>query len=325
MAIPIAIAVVGVVACPVSAGAGCLVAFAAVAALETAAIVKIQTGSTDLAISAGLVTFASGLVGAAGSTIATTTPLQAMLLGAASGAVIGAFRGAVYGDLGYNVLEGTAKGAIFAVWGMAIKSTLSQASAAEARGETEVTRAVKGETLESVLAREGIAGRQISADEALGDADTADWFRATGKDPYTDQEGMTVAETLYVGVADGIQGGVNYGRFWGIAADDSLNFRILSGWTKGAGVGGKGFAGFQLQVSNAQTVWDLGGPFSYVSAGEGAGPYWSFDGFWGPSEHGFVSGYGVTFGAGAGGGYSAGASVTTVHGAGPEIPYYLSR
>jgi RHS repeat-associated protein len=90
------------------------------------------------------------------------------------------------------------------------------------------------------------------------------------------------------GVAIGTQGNVGWYTYTGV----------------GVGVGASADAGGSIQVSNAQTIYDLSGAFYNASAQGGAGLGGSADFFAGNSPNGPVIGGGVTFGA------SAGASVT---------------
>lgn len=134
-AIPVAIVVVGVIACPATAGGGCLLAFGAVAAMEAAFIAKAQGASNGEAFMVGWVVMMSSALGVAGASVGATTPMQQILVGAGSGAMQGLFATiAGGGNLGENMLNGAARGGVFAIYGIAIKSALSQATAAEAQG-----------------------------------------------------------------------------------------------------------------------------------------------------------------------------------------------
>jgi len=61
-----------------------------------------------------------------------------------------------------------------------------------------------------------------------------------------------------------------------------------------------------------KTINDLGGPFTNGSLGGGWGPSASGDFFTGPSNNGWVTGGGVTVGAGLGAGGSSSITVTGV-------------
>ena len=103
---------------------------------------------------------------------------------------------------------------------------------------------------------------------------------------------------------------LNYGA--GIAIDGQGNIGTYLVAGGGAGAGANASAGLTLGGSNGQTICDLGGPFGNISVGGGVGPAGSLDVFQGPSDHGLVTGGGVTFGAGVGGEGSIGATNTVV-------------
>jgi len=92
------------------------------------------------------------------------------------------------------------------------------------------------------------------------------------------------------------------------------------GWykAKGPGVGlGEHFsAGLSTSISNAQTIFDLAGPFANGSFGGGWVTDVSADYYSGPSDHGWVTGGGLTVAIGAGGGGASTITWTDVYYAG---------
>ena len=124
-------------------------------------------------------------------------------------------------------------------------------------------------------------------------------------DPYglwTLQFGLSAGFTVF-----GISGQISIG----VALDNSGNFAPYFTGGVGAGVGLTGDAGVQITGSDACTIDSLKGPFANVSAGGGWGPDATGDGFTGTDDQGRnVSGGGLTFGVGAGGGSFAGPTYT---------------
>ena len=122
---------------------------------------------------------------------------------------------------------------------------------------------------------------------------------------------IQVAGTLQIGLA----GSATIGGFivpqvgFGVAFDTFGNIGIYGYVGGGGGVGINADIGISVQKSNARTINDLSGRFNNASYhfGEGAGG--SIDVFNGASDHGYVTGGGVT------GGLSIGAagSVTTTN------------
>jgi hypothetical protein len=94
-----------------------------------------------------------------------------------------------------------------------------------------------------------------------------------------------------------------------VALDNQGNFGITLAPAGGVGVGVNSRVNLSIQVSNAKTICDLGGPFTNLSAGAGAGVDASVDRFFGTSDHGPVAGVGV--GLGSVEGVGASTTVTT--------------
>jgi|GEM_PF-2429688 len=125
--------------------------------------------------------------------------------------------------------------------------------------------------------------------------------------------------TFQIGLVLNFQvGPVAANGFWGLALDGKGNVRAYYGEGLGLGDGAHVSGGLSLAGSNAQTIYDLSGPFSNGSLGGGWGPDASGDFFTGPSDHGLVIGGGVTFGLGLGTGGSSTVTNTTVV---PISPY----
>ncbi len=95
----------------------------------------------------------------------------------------------------------------------------------------------------------------------------------------------------------------------GVAFDFHGNIGFYEAIGGGEAQGAWGSGGIGLWFSTADTIYDLAGPFTNVSAGAGDELAASVDGFFGPSDNGFVYGLGFTVGIGAGVGSSV--SVTT--------------
>jgi hypothetical protein len=100
----------------------------------------------------------------------------------------------------------------------------------------------------------------------------------------------------------------------GIAVDTGGHVGVYGYWGGGVQIGAEAEAeaGLSIQVSNAQTICDLGGPFANFSGHAGLGFGGSADFFSGSSQHGPVYGGGVTLGAAAGASLSAAVTNTTV-------------
>lgn len=98
----------------------------------------------------------------------------------------------------------------------------------------------------------------------------------------------------------------------GIAFDTSGNIGFYG--YGGGQIGLEAGIGGSVQVSNAQTIYDLSGPFYNGSVHGGTGIGGSIDGFTGKSDHGLVSGFGFTFGLSAGASAVGGATATEVCG-----------
>ena len=115
--------------------------------------------------------------------------------------------------------------------------------------------------------------------------------------------------TLQLGIAGGgtIFGFVVPQGGFGIAIDTHGNVGTYTYSGIGVGVGVQAEVGGSAQVSTAETIYDLSGPFSNTSAHGGNGLGGSVDYFTGSSSNGQVTGGGITFGLSAG----ASASLTT--------------
>jgi hypothetical protein len=122
-------------------------------------------------------------------------------------------------------------------------------------------------------------------------------------------------QTLQVGVTINIQWGPITGVYSrSIAIDTYGNVGVVRTFGVGGGAG-SGFhvtGGGSLAGSNAVTICDLRGPFSYGSLGAGDGLGASIDAFSGPSKNGWVAGGGFTAGATLGAGGSTGGTQTFV-------------
>ena len=117
------------------------------------------------------------------------------------------------------------------------------------------------------------------------------------------QLGVGGAGALPIG---GVAGG------FGIALDRSGNVAAYGYRGFGFGTGLSGTLGPSVQVSDAQSVSDLSGPFASGSASLGLGPAGTVDVFHGPSDHGLVTGGGFTAGGGGGVSVFGGVTVTAV-------------
>ncbi|MDR3541517.1 MAG: hypothetical protein P4L69_11225 [Desulfosporosinus sp.] len=94
----------------------------------------------------------------------------------------------------------------------------------------------------------------------------------------------------------------------GIAVDDKGNLGLYQAGGFGPAAGGNATLGANLAVSNGQTIYDLEGPFMNYSANAALGPNVGVDSFTGPSDHGEVTGGGLS--VGVGGGFGGSMSVT---------------
>jgi RHS repeat-associated protein len=107
--------------------------------------------------------------------------------------------------------------------------------------------------------------------------------------------------------------GFTVGGTIGVAYDGQGNLGGYGSWGYGAGAPGGGFAGIQFAGSDADTICQLGGPFRQISGGGGIdGVGATVDHFWGNSDQGPVSGWGVTVGTVSPIAGSATTTVTTV-------------
>lgn len=100
----------------------------------------------------------------------------------------------------------------------------------------------------------------------------------------------------------------------GIAFDTSGNIGFYGYGGVGGQIGLEEGIGGSVQVSNAQTIYDLSGPFYNGSVHGGIGIGGSIDGFTGSSEHGLVTGFGITFGLSIGASAVGGLTTTEVCG-----------
>jgi RHS repeat-associated protein len=143
MVIETGIAIVGMVACAYTAGAGCALAFSLMAATYGTASAINNGAGWGNAIGVGLLQLGVGVVAGGfegGALVGTEASLGSqMLAGACAGAASAAFMtplsGSGWEGLGKNILTGAASGAAGAALGYAIQSSIvSQASAAEQQG-----------------------------------------------------------------------------------------------------------------------------------------------------------------------------------------------
>jgi len=107
-------------------------------------------------------------------------------------------------------------------------------------------------------------------------------------------------------------GPVNAQWSQGLAIDDTGNVGWYDTGGGGTGAGGKYSGGVCVFYSNAKTINDLQGPFTYGSGGAGEGYSLELDTFTGPSPNGPVFGIGGTAGIGIGAGAASGISGTTI-------------
>ena len=119
--------------------------------------------------------------------------------------------------------------------------------------------------------------------------------------------------TWQFGITIGASGfGLGGALSTGIAFDSNGGIGLYSTYGGGPASGFGAYAGASVAGSNAQTVSDLAGPFWNGSASLGDGVSGSADAFYGPSEHGMVTGGGFTGGVGFGGSASTGMTQTAV-------------
>lgn len=140
-------------------------------------------------------------------------------------------------------------------------------------------------------------------------------YTYVGNDPLNAAD-PTGLYTLQIGIAGGatILGFVVPQAGFGIAIDTQGNIGSYKYVGAGVGVGVSADFDASLQVSNAQTIYDLSGAFNNASLHGGAGLGGSVDYFVGSSPDGPVSGGGITFGANAGGSVSVSRTTTQVCG-----------
>jgi hypothetical protein len=100
----------------------------------------------------------------------------------------------------------------------------------------------------------------------------------------------------------------------GIAIDTHGNVGTYSYYGAGGGIGGHAGVNASVQFSNAQTIYDLSGPFTTISAHGGEGVGGSADFFAGSSASGPVIGGGITLGASTGASVSVTRTTTEVYG-----------
>ena len=100
----------------------------------------------------------------------------------------------------------------------------------------------------------------------------------------------------------------------GVVFDSTGRFGFYDTPGTATAVGANSFSGVTIQVSNAGSIRDLGGPFWNGSVGGGDGFDGTLDVFGGQGSHGkAVYGGGLTFGVGGGAGTSAGGTLTYIH------------
>ena len=99
----------------------------------------------------------------------------------------------------------------------------------------------------------------------------------------------------------------------GVVMDDHGNIGLYNTTGVGLGLGVNVSAGASVDVSNAESIYNLAKGFQYASGGGGAGLDGSIDEFSGYNPDGKpIVGGGLTIGAGVGGGAAGGGSYTTI-------------
>jgi RHS repeat-associated protein len=114
------------------------------------------------------------------------------------------------------------------------------------------------------------------------------------------------------GAATGEVGGLAVTGGTGAAFDTHGNVALYLFSGGGKGSGNSGVIGPSAQASNAYDVNDLGGTFVNGSVSLGDGAAASLDMFSGPSDHGEVTGGGLTVGDGGGASWFMGPTYTTI-------------
>jgi RHS repeat-associated protein len=152
-------------------------------------------------------------------------------------------------------------------------------------------------------------GRFISADSIVPDYTNPQAFNRYSyvlNNPlyYTDPTGQ---RTYSVGISLNLDWlGLSSQFSAGIAIDDKGTIASYSsvGFGVGATGGARASGGLNVSVSTAETVKDLSGPFNNVDVGYATGINASASYFTGESQNGWVTGSGITIGAGYGVGVS---------------------
>ena len=176
-----------------------------------------------------------------------------------------------------------------------------------------LTEADSGLYLAMFRAYDPVAGRWLSRDP-MGEASdlAANLYAYVRGNPVNniDPHGLY---TIQVGMGGSINiGPVSIPIGYGLAIDHHGNVGVYEYAGAGASAGASAEAGASAQVSNAETICDLGGWFNNFSGHAGSGAGGSVDVFNGESAHGPVTGGGVTLGAAAGASVSVGRTYTNV-------------
>ena len=160
-------------------------------------------------------------------------------------------------------------------------------------------------------------GRFVSADQLNGNPANPQQrsrYPYVGNDPLSSYD-LSGLFTISLGGSLNIQlGPINIHFSSGFAIDSSGNVGAYN--TAGGGFGGTGAeasGGLSLNASNANSICDLSGPFASGNVGGGLGGGAAANYFTGPSQDGWVTGGGVTLGAGLGAGGSVGGTDTYVN------------